>query len=340
MLLQGELEGNAEELVNNVAKIEEAGKGDISFLANEKYEPMVYTTGASALIVSKDYQPKKEISPSLIRVDDPYMAFTNLLTEVDRLKSLQKKGIEEPSHIGSNCKQGDNLFLGAFSYIGNNVTLGNNVKIHPQVYVGDNCSIGDNTILFPGVKIYADCQIGSYCTFHSGVVIGSDGFGFAPQEDGSYKKIPQVGNVIVEDHVEIGANTTVDCATMGSTVIKEGVKLDNLVMIAHNVEVGKDTVIAGQSGIAGSTKIGENVIMAGQVGLVGHINIANKTTIASKSGVSNHIKEEGTTVFGYPAQKIQDYKKSIVGFRRLPDLMQRVKELEQKMVNLAPPAKN
>jgi UDP-3-O-[3-hydroxymyristoyl] glucosamine N-acyltransferase len=336
-LIHGEVKGDGEVKINSLAKIEEAGPGQISFLANEKYEPMVYSTKASALIVSRDFKPKKEVHASLIRVKDPYLAFTELLTEVERILTLQKKGLEEPHHIGKEVQYGENLYLGAFSYLGNNVRLGKNVKIHPQVFVGDNCTIGDNTILFPGAKVYADCRIGNYCTLHSGVVIGSDGFGFAPQDDGSYKKIPQVGNVILEDYVEIGANTTIDCATMGSTIIKQGVKIDNLVMIAHNVELGKDTVIAGQTGIAGSTKIGENVIMAGQVGLVGHINIANKTTIASKTGVSNSIKKEGTTVFGNPAMEIMAYKKAFVGFRRLPDLMDRVKELEQKMVNLAPP---
>ncbi len=336
LLIRGKVEGDGEIKVNNVAKIEEAQAGHISFLANEKYEPQIYTTKASAVIVSEDFSPKKEISAALIRVKDPYMGFTDLLSEVDRLMSLAKKGIEDPSKIGQGSEYGENFYLGAFSYVGDNVKIGNNVKIHPQVYIGDNCSIGDNSILFPGVKVYKHCVIGSHCTLHGGVIIGSDGFGFAPQDDGSYKKIPQIGNVILEDFVEIGANTTIDCATMGSTVVKQGVKIDNLVMIAHNVELGKDTVIAGQTGIAGSTKIGENVVMAGQVGLVGHINIPNKTTIASKSGVSNTIKKEGTTVFGYPAMEINDYKRAFVGFRRLPDLINRVRELEQKVINLAP----
>ena len=271
---------------------------------------------------------------TIILVEDPYLSFTALLEEYHKVVSFQKIGVEEPSFIGENSKCGDNIFRGAFSYIGNNVTVGNNCKIHPHVYIGDHVTIGNNTILHSGVKIYANCKIGNHCVMHAGAVIGSDGFGFAPQKDGSYKTIPQVGNVIVEDHVDIGANTTVDCATFESTVIKRGVKLDNLVQIAHNVEVGENTVIAAQAGISGSTTIGKNCVIAGQAGIVGHITIGDKITIAAQSGLSKSVDKQGAVFLGSPGFEIADYKKSYVIFRRLPDLLNRIKELEQKILNL------
>ncbi len=334
-LIKANIEGKEEGTINNLAKIEEAKKGDIAFLSNPKYENHLYTTEASAVIVNKDLQPKKSFNTTLLRVDDSYTAFTILLEEYTRLVQLGKKGREKPIFIGKGSKIGKNEFIGAFAYIGAKCKIGENVKIHPQVHIGNDCEIGDNTILYPGVKIYDGCKIGSNCILHSGVIIGSDGFGFAPQKDGSYKKIPQVGNVILENHVEIGANTTIDCATMGFTILREGVKIDNLVQLAHNVEIGKNTVIAAQTGIAGSTKVGENCVFAGQVGIVGHIEIADKTTLASKSGISNNIKEEGQVMLGYPALPIGNFKRSYAIYRKLPELYSQIKELEKKVINLA-----
>lgn len=334
-LIGADIEGDSEGLIENVGKIEEAEAGQIAFLSNPKYENYLYETAATAVIVNKTLELKKPVKTTLLRVDDSYTAFTVLLDEYNRLMHLGQTGREEPVHIGEGSRIGENEYLGAFAYIGKNVTIGKNARIHPQTYVGDNCIIGDNTILYPGVKVYPGSIIGSHCTLHSGVVIGSDGFGFAPQSDGSYRKIPQIGNVVLKDHVEIGANTTIDCATMGSTVIEEGVKIDNLVQIAHNVSLGRHTVIAAQTGIAGSTKVGEYCVFAGQVGLVGHINIANKTTLASKAGISNNIKEEGKIMLGYPAMEIGDYKRSYAIFRKLPALTRQIKELEEKVINLA-----
>ncbi len=334
-LIKAKIEGANAGTINNLAKIEEAKQGDIAFLSNPKYENHLYTTGATAVIVSNDLSPKRSFKTTLLRVEDPYTAFTILLEEYNRLITLGKKGREKPIFIGKKSKIGKNEFIGAFAYIGSNVQIGENVKIYPQVHIGDDSIIGDNTILYSGVKIYSNTKIGSNCTLHSGVVIGSDGFGFAPQKDGSYKKIPQVGNVILKDFVEIGANTTIDCGTMGSTIIEEGVKIDNLVQIAHNVSIGKNTVIAAQTGIAGSTKVGENCVFAGQVGIVGHIEIANKTTLASKTGISNSIKEEGQVMLGTPALPINNFKRSYVIYRKLPELYRQIKELEEKVINLA-----
>jgi UDP-3-O-[3-hydroxymyristoyl] glucosamine N-acyltransferase len=334
-LIGAEIEGDSEGLIENVGKIEEAKAGDIAFLSNPKYENFLYDTEASAVIVNSSLELKRPVNTTLLRVEDSYTAFTVLLDEYNRLMQMGIKGREEPVFIGEGSTIGESEYLGAFAYIGKNVKIGNNVKIHPQAYIGDNSVIGDNSIIYAGVKIYHGCIIGSYCTLHSGVVIGSDGFGFAPQKDGSYRKIPQIGNVILKDHVEIGANTTIDCATMGSTVIDEGVKIDNLVQIAHNVSIGKHTVIAAQTGIAGSTKVGEHCVFAGQVGLVGHISIANRTTLASKAGISNNIKEEGKIMLGYPAMDIGDYKRSYAVFRKLPALTRQIKELEEKVINLA-----
>jgi UDP-3-O-[3-hydroxymyristoyl] glucosamine N-acyltransferase len=332
-MLGGEVKGESNGKINMLAKIQDAKKGQIAFLSNPKYENFIYTTQASAVIVSKSFTPRKEIASALILVDDPYLSFTVLLEEYHKLISFQKSGVEEPSYIGSNSVTGKNIYRGAFSYIGNNVTIGDNVKIYPYVFVGDNVQVGSNTILHPGTKLYADTKIGNSCVIHSGTVVGSDGFGFAPQADGTYKTIPQLGNVIIEDNVTIGGNTVIDCATMfgDSTIIRKGVKLDNLIQVAHNVEVGKNTVIAAQAGISGSSKIGENSIIGGQVGISGHLVIANNTGIGAQSGISKSIKEEGQKIIGYPAFDVGDYFKSYAVFKKLPDLNQRLRELEKKV---------
>ncbi|MBS1950391.1 MAG: UDP-3-O-[3-hydroxymyristoyl] glucosamine N-acyltransferase [Cytophagales bacterium] len=332
-MLKGEVRGNGQEKINMLGKIQDAKKGQIAFLANPKYEQYIYTTQASAVIVKKDFQARKEISTTLILVEDPYSSFTLLLEEYHRAISFQKSGIEEPSFIGKNSTIGKDCYRGAFSYIGNHVKIGDNVKIYPHVYVGDNVVIGNNTILHPNVTLYADTKIGSNCVLHSGAVIGSDGFGFAPQEDGSYKSIPQMGNVVIEDNVSIGNNTVIDCATLfgDATIIRKGVKLDNLIQIAHNVEIGKNTVIAAQSGVSGSAKVGENNMIAGQVGIAGHLIIANNTSIGAQAGISKSIKEEGQRILGYPAFDIKEYFRSYAVFKRLPDLNDRLRELEKKV---------
>jgi len=332
-MLKGEVQGNGNEKINMLGKIQDAKKGQIAFLANPKYEHFIYTTQASAVIVNKDFQARKEINTTLIWVDDAYSSFTLLLEEYHRAVSFQKSGVEEPSFIGSSTSIGKNIYRGAFSYIGSNVKIGDNVKIYPHVFVGDNVVIGSNTILHPNVKLYADTKIGNNCVIHSGTVIGSDGFGFAPQEDGTYKTIPQLGNVIIEDNVAIGANTVIDCATLfgDSTIIRQGVKLDNLIQVAHNVEIGKNTVIAAQAGISGSSKVGENSMIAGQVGIAGHLVIANNTSIGAQSGISKSIKDEGQRILGYPAFDIKEYFKSYAVFKRLPDLNDRLRELEKKL---------
>lgn len=335
-MLGGEVKGNGVDKINMLAKIQDAKKGQIAFLSNPKYEHYIYTTQASAVIVKKDFQPRKEVASTLILVDDPYSSFTALLEEYHKMLSFQKVGIEEPSYISTSASTGSQIYRGAFSYIGNQVKIGDNVKIYPHVFIGDNCIIGSNTILHPNVKIYADTRIGNNCVIHAGTVIGSDGFGFAPQEDGSYKTIPQLGNVLIEDNVTIGANTVIDCATLfgDSTIIRQGVKLDNLIQIAHNVEVGKNTVIAAQTGISGSAKIGENVMLAGQVGIAGHLVIANRTQIGAQSGISKTIKEEGQQILGSPAFDIKEYFRSYAVFKRLPELNDRLRELEKKLAAL------
>lgn len=334
-LVGGQVKGDESIKIHKLAKIQEADKGSISFLSNPKYESFIYSTDAGAVIVNKDFIPKTEIKTTLILVEDPYISFTTLLEEYHRFISFVKAGIEDPSYIGQGSEIGKNIYRGAFSYIGKNCKIGDNVKIYPHVYIGDNVTIGNNVILYPGVKIYADTKIGSYCTFHSGCVIGSDGFGFAPQSDGTYKNIPQVGNVIIGNHVDIGANTVIDCATMGSTVIHDGVKLDNLIQIAHNVEVGKNTAIAAQTGISGSTKIGENCLIAGQVGIIGHITIANKTSIGAQAGIGKSIQKEGLSLLGSPAFEINKQMRSLAIFKKLPELQRRIEELEEKVLNLS-----
>ncbi|MGF7215626.1 UDP-3-O-[3-hydroxymyristoyl] glucosamine N-acyltransferase [Spirosoma lacussanchae] len=330
MLLDGEVAGNDSLAISKLAKIEEGQPGDISFLSNLKYEPHLYTTRASAVIVDRSFQPKRPVSSALIFVENSYSAFTRLLEEYHKQISFARMGVEEPSYVGEGTQIGDQIYRGAFSYIGRNCQIGKNVKIYPHTYVGNNVRIGDNTILQAGVRIMDNCVIGNFCVLHPNVVIGSEGFGFAPQADGSYKTIPQLGNVIIEDFVNIGAGTTIDCATLGSTIIRQGVKLDNLIQIAHNVEIGRNTVIAAQTGIAGSTKIGENCVIAGQVGFAGHLTIANNTKVGAQSGVGKNITEEGTSLNGSHAFLLRDNMRSQAIFRRLPDLDRRVSELEKK----------
>jgi UDP-3-O-[3-hydroxymyristoyl] glucosamine N-acyltransferase len=333
-LIQGELEGDPAVKVHNIAKIEEGAAGCISFLANLKYEPYIYTTQSSIVLVSSEFKARKPVNATLIRVKDPYLSFTILLEEYQKLSRPEKSGNEEPSWMGEGSSIGRNAYRGAFSYIGNNCRIGDNVKIYPQVYIGDNVQIGDNTVLYAGVKIYENCIIGQRCTIGAGTIIGSEGFGFAPQADGTYRNIPQLGNVVLEDFVDIGANTTIDRATMGSTIIRRGVKLDNLIQIAHNVEVGANTVMASQTGVSGSTRVGENCVIGGQVGIVGHIRLANRTSVGAQSGVSKEVKEEGSILFGSPAIEYSNQMKSMVVFKQLPDLMKRVQQLERELKEL------
>ncbi len=335
-ILKGEVQGDGDLKINMLGKIQDAKEGQIAFLANPKYEQFIYSTQASAVIVKRDFLAKKEVSTTLILVDDPYTSFTLLLEEYHKAINFQKSGVEEPSFIGKNVTVGKNIYRGALCYIGNSVTIGDNVKIYPHVFIGDNVTIGSNSILHANVKLYADTRVGSGCTIHSGTVIGSDGFGFAPQDDGSYKTIPQLGNVIIEDNVSIGANTVIDCATLygDSTIIRQGVKLDNLIQVAHNVEVGKNTVIAAQTGISGSSKVGENNMIGGQVGIAGHLVIANNTGIGAQAGIGKSIKEEGAKIIGSPAFDVKEYYKAYAIFKRLPDLNERLRELERKMHRL------
>lgn len=335
LLLGGEIQGDGDKKISMLAKIQEARSGEISFLSNPKYEPYIYETKASAVIVNKDFKSKKNIETTLIKVDDPYSSFTVLLEEYHKFISFQKTGIEEPSYIGKDCIVGEDVYRGAFSYIGNNVKIGKNVKIYPHTYIGDNTEIGDNTILNANVKLYPNTKVGFNCVFHSGVVIGSDGFGFAPQSDGTYKTIPQMGNVVIGNNVDIGANTVIDCATFhgDSTKIGDGVKFDNLVQIGHNVKIGVNTVIAAQTGVSGSTEIGKNCIIGGQVGVGGHIKIADNTGVGAQSGVSKSTKS-GMKLWGTPAMDVIKYQRSYALFKNLPDLNFRLKQLEEKMLNL------
>jgi UDP-3-O-[3-hydroxymyristoyl] glucosamine N-acyltransferase len=333
ILLEGTVEGNPEVTVNQLSKIEEATEGSLSFLANSKYEQFVYSSGASIIIVNDDFVPSAPINSTLIRVKNAYSAFSVLLEKYDELIKSKKSGIETPSFIHPSAKIGKHVFIGAFAYIGPNVSIGDGSKIYPNTYLADNVVIGKNVTLYAGVKVYFNCTIGDNVIIHSGAIIGGDGFGFVKGPDGAYKKVSQIGNVVIEDNVEIGANTTIDRATMGSTIIRKGVKLDNLIQIAHNVEIGANTVIAAQTGISGSTKIGENCIIAGQVGIVGHISIANGSNIGAKSGVNNTIKEENQSWNGLPLLPFRESLKAQVVTRRLPDLEKRIEELENIIKN-------
>ncbi|MFP4094588.1 MAG: UDP-3-O-(3-hydroxymyristoyl)glucosamine N-acyltransferase [Cyclobacteriaceae bacterium] len=333
-LLNGEVEGEGSVKINQLGKIEDARPGAITFLSNPKYEPAIYQTRASAVIVKRDFQPKKTLNTSLIRVEDPYLAFTALLEEYHKLITFQKKGVEEPAFISPNATVGDEVYRGAFSYIGANCKIGSHVKIYPQAYIGDNVQIGDHTIIQSGVKIYPGTIIGSHCVIHAGTVIGSDGFGFAPQPDGTYKTIPQLGNVVIGHHVDIGANTTIDCATLESTIIRDGVKMDNLIQIAHNVEVGENTVIAAQAGVSGSTKIGRNCVVAGQVGIIGHLKIGDNSKIGAQAGVGKSL-EPNSIELGSPSFDRTKYLRVYAAFKNLPDLVKRIQELEKKVLTLS-----
>ena len=334
LIVSGTIEGNPDITVSSFGKIEEATAGQLSFLANPKYNDYLYTTKASLIIVSESLQLQKNITATLIRVKDAYTAFATLLTTYQNLKAQQKKGIETPSHIASTATLGTDVYIGAFAYVGEKVTIGNNTKIFPGAYIAENISIGNNTTIHAGVKIYEDCVIGNDVIIHAGTVIGSDGFGFAPQPDGSYQKVPQIGNVIIEDQVEIGANTTIDRATMGSTIIKKGVKLDNLIQIAHNVEIGSQTVIAAQTGISGSTKLGQKIMIGGQAGIAGHLTIADGVKIAGGAGVTKNLEGEGKSYAGFPAEDAKQSLKTQVYTRQLPELEKRVKELEKLVAEL------
>lgn len=327
--IDGKIEGNPDVAVSSFGKLEEATEGQLAFLANPKYEDYLYTTKASVIIINSTLEVEKEIDATLIRVPDAYSSFAVILTEYAKMARANLTGIQQPVYIAPTARMGENVFIGAFAYLGENVIIGNNVKIYPQVYLGDNVTVDDGSLLYPGVVIHHDCVIGKNVSIHAGCVIGGDGFGFAPQSDGSFKKVPQIGNVVVEDHVEIGANTAIDRATIGSTVIKSGVKLDNLIQIAHNVEVGNNTVIAAQSGVSGSTKIGKNVMIGGQAGIVGHIQIADGSKINAQSGVGKSMKIPNTSVTGSPAFDYAHALRSQILSRNLPALEKRVKELEQ-----------
>ena len=330
-ILEGEVVGNPKAEVWTLSKIEEGANGSIAFLSNPKYESYIYTTKATITIVNHSFTPESETATTLIKVEDAYLSFTKLLTFYDEAKKGSKVGIEQPSVISETVQYGENFYLGSFSYIGSNVRIGNNVKIYPNCYIGDNVVMGNNVTLFAGAKIYSETLIGNGCVFHSGSIIGSDGFGFAPNADGTYTKIPQIGNVIIEDNVSVGATTTIDRATMGSTIIRKGVKLDNQIQIAHNVEIGEHTVIAAQTGVAGSTKIGKNCVIGGQVGFAGHIVVGNNVRIQAQSGVGRNVKDN-EVLQGSPSFTYTDYSKSYVHFRNLPKIVLELEELK-KIIN-------
>ncbi|WP_396161342.1 UDP-3-O-(3-hydroxymyristoyl)glucosamine N-acyltransferase [Flavobacterium sp.] len=325
-ILEGEVVGNPNAEVFKLSKIEEGTEGSLTFLANPKYINYIYSTQATITIVNNTFEPEQEITTTLIKVEDAYKSFSKLLEYYNQVK-LMKSGIEQPSVISEGVTYGSDLYLGSFCYVGKNVTIGDNVKIYPNTFIGDNVTIGDNCVFFAGVRIYSETVIGNRCTIHSGTIIGSDGFGFAPQEDGTYVKVPQIGNVIIEDDVEIGACTTVDRATLGSTVIRKGVKLDNHIQVAHNVEIGENTVIAAQTGIAGTTKIGKNCLIGGQVGFAGHLVIGDGVKIQAQSGIGKNL-EAGEVVQGSPAFNYGDFAKSFVHFRNLPKIVSDLEDLK------------
>lgn len=330
-ILEGEVVGNPSAEVYKLSKIEEGTLGSLTFLSNPKYQKFIYSTQATITIVNKSFEPEQSIETTLIKVEDAYKAFSKLLEYYNQVK-LMKSGIEQPSVISEGVVYGENLYLGSFCYIGKNVKIGENVKIYPNSFIGDNVTIGDNCVFFAGVRIYSETEIGTNCTIHSGTIVGSDGFGYAPLEDGTYNKIPQIGNVIIEDNVEVGSCTTIDRATLGSTIIRRGVKLDNQIQVAHNVEIGENTVIASQTGIAGSTKIGKNCIIGGQVGIAGHLVIGNGVRIQAQSGVGKNIKDEevlqGSPTFGY-----SDWNKSYVHFKNLPKIVSELETLKKQVNN-------
>ena len=327
-ILNGQIEGDADAKITKLSKIEEGEPGSISFLANPAYTHYIYDTKASLVIVNKDFAPTAPVSATLIRVESAAAAFAKLLEMYNQVK-LNKTGVSKHAYVSDSAKVGDNLYAGEFAVISDNARIGNNVKIYPQVYVGDNVVIGDNTTLFAGVKIYSDTQIGNDCIIHSGTVIGSDGFRFEPQNEGN-KKVPQIGNVVIEDDVEIGANCAIDRATLGSTILRKGVKFDNLVHIAHNVEIGENSYLAACNVVAGSTKIGKNCMFSGQVGIVGHLNIADNTIITAQSGISKSISKAGEVYMGSPAFDANKYRKAYIHFRNLDALVQRVDKIEKQ----------
>ena len=329
-LINGKVDGDANQVIRDVSKIEEGRPETLTFLANPKYEQHIYNTEASVVIVNNSFKPEGQIKATLIRVEDAYQALAKLLQLYE--SSLPKKtGIEQPSFIDQTATVGEFAYVGAFAYISEKAKIGNNVQIWPGAFIGEGVEIGDNTIIYAGAKVYKHCKIGKTCIVHAGAVIGSDGFGFAPGPEGEYQKIPQVGNVVIEDYVEIGANTTIDRATMGATIVRRGAKVDNLVQIAHNVEVGSNTVIAAQTGIAGSTKIGKNCMFGGQVGIAGHLKVADQVKLAAQTGVGKSIPKEGTVMMGSPAMDAMQYNKSYVIFRKLPSIYQQLQEIEKKV---------
>ncbi len=327
-LINGSIEGNAEVTVSSFGKIEEAQTGQLAFLANPKYEEFLYTTKASVIIINQALILKRALTATIIRVPDAYTAFATLLDMYQQMQVQQLSGIQEPSYIHSSVSLAEDVFIGAFAYLSEEVKIGKGTKIYPGVFIGKSVQIGQNSIIHPGVKIYHNSIVGSNVIIHAGTVIGSDGFGFAPQHDGTYKKVPQIGNVVIEDYVEIGANTTIDRATIGSTFIRSGVKLDNLVQIAHNVEIGNNTVIAAQAGISGSTKVGKNVMIGGQAGIAGHLQIADGTKINGQSGVVKTITKPNTSLTGYPANEFRAFLRSQAVVKNLPELEKRLIELE------------
>lgn len=326
-IINGRVEGNPNASVASFGKIEEANEGQLTFFANPKYEEHLYATRASVIIVNDGFELKQTVKATLIRVVDAYTAFATLLSKYQEIMQQQLSGVQEPSYIAKSATYGEQVFIGAFAYLGENVKLGNNTKIYPHAFIGNGVVIGNNCVIHPGVKIYHECRIGNNVIIHAGTIIGSDGFGFAPQADGSFKKVPQIGNVVIEDHVEIGSNSTIDRATIGSTLIKSGAKLDNLIQIAHNVEIGQSTVIAAQTGVSGSTKIGKGVMIGGQVGIVGHIQIGDGARINAQSGVSKSL-DPGKAVTGSPAHDYTAALRSQAVNRRLPELEKKIKELE------------
>jgi UDP-3-O-[3-hydroxymyristoyl] glucosamine N-acyltransferase len=332
-ILNGTVEGDPQTKLNTVARIEEGRPGALTFLSNPKYEPYLYTTGASAVLVKNDFTPTKAVAVTLIRVDDPYQALARLLAFYEQAKPA-KKGIHSTAVIDEKARVGKDVFIGAYAVISENTMVGDGCSIHPQVFIGENVTIGTNCTLHPGVKIYRDCIIGNNCIIHAGAVIGADGFGFAPVTDANFMKIPQIGNVIIGDNVEIGSNTCVDRATMGSTVISNGVKLDNLIQVGHNVEIGENTVIAAQSGLAGSTRVGRNCMFGGQVGLAGHLSIADGCKIGAQSGVMSTVSEENTVLLGYPATDSKQFLRSVAYIRKLPELSSRIDTISKTVDSL------
>ena len=331
-LVNGKVEGDASAKVSKLAKIEEATAGSLTFLSHAKYVPYLKTTRASVIIISEGITDEKSTTATLIKVKDSRQAFT-ILMEAYHKQQFAKSGIEKDANVSPKAKLAGNVYIGSFTFVGEETSIEAATYVYPGVYIGENCKVGKNCIIYPGVKIYRDCVIGDNCTLHSGVVVGSDGFGFVPNNENNYRKMPQVGNVIIENNVEIGSNTTIDRATMGSTIIHKGVKLDNLIQVGHNVEIGENTVIAAQSGVAGSTKIGSDCMIGGQVGIVGHLTIGNRVKIAAQSGIGSDVADD-TIIQGSPAFDHMDYKKAYVIFKHLPELSKKIKELESKIESL------